>query len=289
MGSLFNNVEIIFFFAAIGVISYSKFDEQQKILIIYTCLFLLFMLNITSFISTIILLTIIIFIYTEYLSEDSEKLVYINNVRYKIVDFAFMSIFQYEILTIIFSLSVNYIFISNFNEIKLIGQMLAILIFYIGLHRLSVQKFKIQRFTDIIKLFNDIPLNEFQKGQIDENFYQLIVDIEDSTYFARTKTYTSISFEYMKLKLRNKKLSGKIKKIVQASKSIVLGKRGMSTLEMQLIRNIGLIRGYDRVLRRKIFEILYTEIWIKSIYKYYKNNFYVNRNNFKFYLLYIYK
>lgn len=42
-------------------------------------------------------------------------------------------------------------------------------------------------------------------------------------------------------------------------------KRGYSTIEMQWIRNVAISIGYDKVYRRKIFEIMYSNIFFKSL------------------------
>lgn len=65
--------------------------------------------------------------------------------------------------------------------------------------------------------------------------------------------------------------------------------RGCSTLEMQLIRNIGIEKGYDKcVIRRKIYEFFYTYLFFNGLKSYYENTSNNKRKEFKKYILYVY-
>ena len=58
--------------------------------------------------------------------------------------------------------------------------------------------------------------------------------------------------------------------------------RGCSTLEMQLIRNIGIEKGYDKcIIRRKMFEFVYTYIFFNGLRDYYENTQNSKRREFK--------
>lgn len=65
--------------------------------------------------------------------------------------------------------------------------------------------------------------------------------------------------------------------------------RGCSTLEMQLIRNIGIEKGYSKcVIRRKIFEFIYTYLFFYGLKDYYENTRNNKRREFKKFILYVY-
>lgn len=65
--------------------------------------------------------------------------------------------------------------------------------------------------------------------------------------------------------------------------------RGCSTLEMQLIRNIGIEKGYSKcVIRRKIFEFIYTYLFFNGLKDYYENTRNNKRREFKKFILYVY-
>lgn len=65
--------------------------------------------------------------------------------------------------------------------------------------------------------------------------------------------------------------------------------RGCSTLEMQLIRCIGIEKGYDKcVVRRKFFEFFYTYLFFNGLKNYYENTQNNKRREFKKFILYVY-
>lgn len=88
-----------------------------------------------------------------------------------------------------------------------------------------------------------------------------------------------------------------IKMLSRASKSLFF--RGNSTIEMQLFRILiykrGLmmgrpkkLRGYIRIIKRKIFELVYTPIFFSAMRNYLLDNGAVNLKYFREYILYLY-
>lgn len=65
--------------------------------------------------------------------------------------------------------------------------------------------------------------------------------------------------------------------------------RGCSTLEMQLIRNIGIKKGYAKcIIRRKIFEFFYTYLFFNGLKQYYEDTLNNKRKEYKKFILYVY-
>lgn len=65
--------------------------------------------------------------------------------------------------------------------------------------------------------------------------------------------------------------------------------RGYSTPEMQLLRTIGVVRGYEKYkFQRKVFEILYSKIFFASLKEYHKANTYLSLDHYRQYLLSVY-
>jgi len=67
--------------------------------------------------------------------------------------------------------------------------------------------------------------------------------------------------------------------------------RGYSTIEMQLVRNIAIRSGYlanKNTVRRKIFELLYSDILFRGFKNYLKRNHVPNLEHYKDWLLYVY-
>ena len=66
-------------------------------------------------------------------------------------------------------------------------------------------------------------------------------------------------------------------------------KRGYSTPEMQLLRTVGVLRGYDKYkISRKVFEIVYSRIVFSSLKEYHKANTYLALTHYRQYLLSVY-
>lgn len=57
---------------------------------------------------------------------------------------------------------------------------------------------------------------------------------------------------------------------------------------MQLLRSVGIHRGYECTFRRKIFEFLYTPMFFKGLLRLYSSEYVAGRENFKKYILYVY-
>lgn len=64
--------------------------------------------------------------------------------------------------------------------------------------------------------------------------------------------------------------------------------RGYSTIEMQLLRTLALKDGYENTIQRKLFEIIYTDIFFKSLKNTFRYYYYGNLKEYKFYLLELY-
>lgn len=65
--------------------------------------------------------------------------------------------------------------------------------------------------------------------------------------------------------------------------------RGYSTPEMQLLRTIGIARGYEHYkLRRKVYEVLYSKIFFTSFKDYHQANSFLELIHYRDYILWIY-
>lgn len=64
--------------------------------------------------------------------------------------------------------------------------------------------------------------------------------------------------------------------------------RGYSTIEMQLLRTLALKDGYENTIQRKFYEIIYTDVFFKSLKNTYKYYYYGNLKEYKYYLLELY-
>lgn len=131
----------------------------------------------------------------------------------------------------------------------------------------------------------------------------ILSEIEDKSYFERKTTYNFLSREFVKYKINEKRMdyNGKMQKNRFSTRRVMkkinkdfkegLVLRGYSTIEMQLIKNIGIKRGFLRkkyLITRKIYEVIYTKIFFSGLRTYYESNQYGKIEYFKKFIVYIY-
>lgn len=306
MDSLFqDNIFLIFFFASIAIFNYSGLKLFQKLVIIYITIFALVVTGI-NFVNAMILLFCSTFCFLEVLTEDEMKMKIITGIFHKLVDCIYLSVFQYSILNIIvgcflYSISVNFSFtvshignIVNYSYIIcFIIRCVAILFILFGIKETLSQKYVINTFDEMYSIFLKYPIQniDFNNKSLKEKM-RILCDIEDRYYFER-KSYTFLSPKYMMMVLKDKwKSKEKIGCILNSGKNFFKNvfsvKRGYSTIQMQLIRSLGIKNGYNCIYRRKIFEIIYSKLFFAGIRKYYESDYVNGRNHYKEYLLIIY-
>lgn len=294
MSELFgNNYFFAYVFACIGIFTYSDFKDTQKIIILYLTTFGLSFLKIFSVTISIFFLFIVTFIFLEILSKDEKKLQLTTGVKYKLLDYLFLVIFQYGIMYVLFSIVLTSFTLTNyisrlgnfqFSSVKLILQIASISIFLVGILRVISERFKTKTFDELIQTIN-ISINNVPFDKIDKDIFKMLIDMEDRTYYLRKKSYNFLSFTLIKNKI--KKYSKKdnkmeiFKKYINETKHI----RGYSTLEMQLMRTLGIVYQNNKLYTRKIYELFYTYIFFNSLNIFYKKNKYTNYWEFKNYLL----
>ena len=301
MDILGNNTIILYFIAGLTIICYENFKPQQKVVLMYLVTYLVCVLDVLRTIVALVAFTILLFVYLEYLTEDTYKLKIFKRFSYKICDAAFISVFQYYYFLFVVALFLQSDPVVSVYDKEWYGWLcwsISLLALIICIHKTSVGVFELETVTDVMKVINTYPVYSFKYLDEDSSKYELITSIEDKSYFIRANSYNFLSVEFLQYKckgfyefLKGKTLKKKLiaswnasKKYVNATKHI----RGYSTLEMQLIRNIALKNGYNLVVRRKIFELIYTKIFFSGLKEYYKDNYYTNREHYKEYLLWLY-
>lgn len=296
-----NNIYYIYLLACIAIYNYGVFTKRQRVLIIYLMSYGLVFFNIVGTWKIIVLLTVVLFIFEEYLNTDIGKIELIKKLTYKILDFIYYAIFQYSIVYIIIAFILNYDnCLWKIEERKFIS----FIIFGYALQKLNNPKFELNTFTSMKKRFDEFAFKYIDLAN-DDLFEKMIMlsEIEDKSYFSREKTYNFLSTEFIKYKLErnilsctdNKKRSKfsvkrAVKKISNDFKEgLVL--RGYSTIEMQLIKNIGIKRGFLRkkhLIARKIYELIYTKIFFSELRVYYESNQYGKIEYYKKFIMYVY-
>lgn len=297
MEELFNgNIIFVFFFAMIAIYNYSDLKEYQRIAIIYITVYSLVVTNIIGITLAIILLFLTMFFFLEILTKDEMKFKIIVNPLYKMLDCLYLAFFQYSILEVLIAvLLCHKNFKSLFYRSEKVYMLLSVIMIIIAVTHTLQQKYVINSFNEMYRIFADFPINKVKFNHKFEEVCQILVSIEDRTYYER-KGYTFLSIDaiicILKRKLSNYKVSEKIKYTYNAGKNFVKNvlsvDRGYSTIPMQLIRSLGVKRGYNYKYRRKIFEFLYSKMFFEGVKRMLNEDQVAQRENIKDYFLYIY-
>ncbi len=320
------NIPILYFIAVLYILLLDKLKLNQKILIIYIFSYIIKACNILSFTNLLIISNIDFFIYLEYLTDDKVKTDIISNFIYRITDYFYKKIFEYSLLYFVLALFVNtayfkgccntvFSFILPSIDITIYCNCfiyaIYIILIIISVTFLSMEIYATNTFTDMKRKLDKVTTwTALEIDDITREKLYMLSSIEDKSFFIRENSYSFFSIEFIKYKLNNLKTAivylnnksklknnfiirikkackfifSKIKKLRYIKKYL----RGYSTIEMQLIRTIGIKNGYGKTLYRKIYEIIYSKIFFGSYRKYCKDNKYRVICSYKEYLIYCY-
>ena len=334
---IFNNNSIyVYFLSCIVIFSYQHFSKRQKISLIYATTIAMEIISQYSWKLTLVMLLISMFILEEYLSDDKVKCELLSNFWYKTVDFIYQFIFIDSGVCIALNIVVSGKWFKTFFVDKGIpsGVFYGINIFIllITIHMLNTSKFSLFDFGTIKSYFDKYDGKKIKWDSLELQLrLDVMVELEDKSYFDREKSYNWFSLEFIKYKINGYRIDrewekrhrkkrtlrqiwkgiwGLIRrcrlfryifntikwKFLESTWSVkdVFHRlkrkiRGCSTLEMQLLRNIGIEKGYDKcVIRRKFFEFFYTYLFFNGLKSYYDNTQNNKRKEFKKFILYIY-
>jgi len=295
--ALFNgNTVFIFFFAMIAIYNYSDLKEYQRIAIIYITVYSLIVTDIIGVKLAVIFLFLTMFCFLEILTKDETKFKIIVSPLYKILDCLYLSFFQYSFMgillaVVLWNLHSKIAFCGN----EAIFRALSIVLMILALTHTLQQKFVINSFADMYRIFVEFPINKVNFNDKLDEACQILVSIEDRTYYER-RGYTFLSIStvkhILKRSLRYCKFRDKLKYTCSVGKKFVKNvlkeDRGYSTIPMQLIRTLGVKRGYNYKYRRKIFEFLYSRMFFNGVKRMLREDQVAQRENIKKYYLYIY-
>lgn len=289
-----NNYFFIYIWICLSVFNYSNFTDNHKVITLYFINFAVIILHIFNYVTSISLLFISLFIFLEIFSDDNVKMIIFDKTCYKLLDYFFIIFFQYSIFEILLALS-----LFHYSH-HTICHILAIIFFLLTIINITRDKFTIATVTELKSKCNP-SINKIPFDEIDSDIFELLIDIEDITYRERGNHYTFLS-KYL-IKSKFKKIcenKTNIRQYINNTNII----RGYSTLPMQLIRTIGIKTGfatfrptknicdticlYSSVIRRKIYELVYAELFFNGLRNYYEKNVYINSDRYKDYLIYIY-
>ncbi len=309
METLFsNNLFAIYIIACIAVITYTDFKENQRMFLLYLFTYALAFFSVFRISACLLLLFIITFIFIEYLTEDFKKLTLVTRLHYKVLDYIFMMFSQYHFLWVFLAFVLLHIshvipiLIQNQYWIDFIAyaiKYISVIPVFWGLHLTISQPFKIKSISSICQAFDQDPPYQFKYVDDMQEKFDLLCAFEDKTYFMRNNSYSCFSWEYIRLFIKRrvfsnfKSLKSKPLKVLKYAKTNLLPSkilsRGYSTPEMQLLRTLGVLRGYEEhKYQRKIFEVLYSKIIFASLKEYHQSNTCSPLEHYRHYLLHIY-
>ena len=339
MEGLFEGNEVLLYFISVlYILVNSSFSKNQKIISIYIFSYCLRLFNIMSLKIILTIISIVTFLYMEFLTSDEVKNKILTNLWDKLKDYIYKTVFEfsglYFFISMLFlskTMAVNLPIINYFNiNIPFLQTEINVISFVflaIAINNISSCKYSTQSFSNIREKMNKVSTwqtTNIAKG--DKKKMAILVDIEDKSFFIRKNTYNFVSIEFLRYKIGRKKNDGflklkqneltidvikrilfkkiyikeeigKIKKlllkeiyIMEFIRKIRRYMRGYSTIEMQLIRTLGIKDGYAYVIYRKIYEIIYTKLFFKNIRKEMNKYYYDTKGcgTFKEYLLNIY-
>lgn len=320
------NIPILYFIAVLYILLLDKLKLNQKILIVYIFSYIIKACNILSTTNLLIVSNIDFFIYLEYLTDDEVKTDIISNFIYRIVDYLYKMIFEYSLLYFVLALFVNtayfkdccnaiFSFILPNADCTLYCNGFIYSIYFIliiiSVTFLSMESYSTNTFTYMKrKLDNVTSWTTLEIDDITRDKLYMLSSIEDKSFFVRDNSYSFFSIGFIKYKFNNFKnaivylnnksklknnffrkikkaikfIYSKIKKLKHIKRYI----RGYSTIEMQLIRTIGVKKGYEKLFYRKIYEVVYSKIFFGSYRKYCNDNKYKVKCSYKEYLIYCY-
>ena len=302
---------------------------SKNIILVYIIMSLTNIFNMINLKNNILVITLVCFIDLEIINISNETL--ITNLVYKIFNFVFEMVNKYKYVYIILiniALKVTLSCSKDYIIIKIILYAAYLFMFIKIVTKIYRNEFKLKKFDDIEKIF-ERKSKGFRYDEVNKmknlDKFNMLIEIEDKTYLYRKNSHSSISIEALICKLGKQQKYIEIMKMKKYSKLLYLIKniritikyifkilkiilkaivhkngikkfikRGYSTIEMQWIRNAGIEIGYDKVYRRKIYELIYSNIFFKSLKEKRSYNTYpeINCNDpdyvFKMLIIYVY-
>lgn len=205
METIFNgNIVVLFFFAMIAIFNYTELKEYQRIAIIYITVYALAFFNMVSILLAIALLFSAMFCFLEILIKDDTKFKIVVNPIYKTIDCVYLSFFQYEALPMLASILMCHPYLNKlFTGSSSVFKTLSFVFLMAAVTGALKQKFVICSFNEMYKVFRDYPINRVDFNTKLETASNILISIEDRTYFER-KGYTYMSFDAAHCVLKRK-------------------------------------------------------------------------------------
>lgn len=292
-----DNIFIIYIIVGFSIFTMNSFEEYQRVILFYlvsffagiACVMRLWQISVLSFLT--------MFFMTQYFTEDIAKKNIVLKLRYKIADFLYNAFFMHHLM--IYFVSLGFLFVSHIISIqwmKIIFLLLSAVAIFMCVHIAAVRPFDVISLSELRKKFDKHLIYRIDFSADMKKRFDILCEFEDKTYFERTNAYNFLTREFIGIKFQRVmeyiKYNKSVKTIYNAGVEFIQNSiivRGYSTLEMQLIRILTVNSDYKKhIIRRKIYELIYTTVFFSSLKDEYERHIYPNCCHFREYLLYVY-
>ena len=250
-----------------AVVSGPNLRIGQRVSIIYAFCLILNYFQVVSLLTSIICSAVVLFLLLEVFNSDKD-LVRLFSVPVRIVDFVYRLIFEVYFGLYIIALVIQY-YVGIVATNICISIIVNLLVWIILVAITARMPFASKPVTEIIKCMKktgEEPVN-CSLNENDQKI-QILLFMEDRFFFKRSEkshtVFTLSFFSRLVRKLTKINLLESFKKLFSKN-GLRKYLRGFGTIEMQILRNIGLESGsYKFTFRRKVFELLYSQILFNS-------------------------
>lgn len=283
---------ITLFFAAVSGINFSV---KLRVTLIYTYCLIVNQLEAIDTHAILIGSTLVLFLTLEVFNPD-QKHVTLLNARYKLIDFIYKVTVEmyglfYYTLIICPSFMPDHILDLPFVNTIVLFLTLGLAI---ATSRGTFSSKPISELIATLESLGDSP-SSLTFTDSDKRKLEMLLYIEDKTYLSRKEhQHRLLLIDYLptiisELKHLAEMLLQWIKKagisFHEIQDTAIRYIRGFGTIEMQLLRNIGLDTGsFRHTIKRKLYELTYAQIFFNSYLNRFSKESYA-RQNFKYWLL----
>lgn len=258
-----------------------KLSQNLKVSVLYLASFIMTLTGLVEVWLGIVFLMVASFIVLEIFTDDPDKKTLFSFI-YKLIDCFYKLIFEYYLCLYLLSILVlflgNNIVISCQNHtlgshllsgicadtsiISIWVIIIASVLIISSLLCITRMKFETRNITSIMYELNPgsiyyVPIETMRTK------FTMLVAFEDKTFFSRAEnSHTVFSPIIVKSSLRYITAHHFLHPFRMLRK---IFSRGYGTIEMQLIRSVGVLHGYDQCkIRRKFFEVIYSTLIFNS-------------------------
>lgn len=277
---------VALFFSAI---SGQKMEPGQRVALVYAYCLLISYFSYVDFSMIFLGSVIVLFLIFEVFSSD-KMLVHLFSFKYKLLDFLYRLVCEFYgwFFYILLFISTTTPFKDSFF-IQCVFLIFVILLVAIT----SKRQFASKTISDMIEQLKNSGGDHISCPLDDKDYQKLeiLIFMEDKTFLERKETTHIITAGHLFSRLISRireNGSTYFKNRPRSFESARQYIRGYGTIEMQIIRNIGLDFGsYRLTIRRKLFEFLFSQTVFNSyIHQLSKDS--IARNNVKFWILWCY-